>query len=157
MRIGNGYDVHRLVAGRPLILGGVVVPYHVGLEGYSDGDSLTHSIIDALLGAAALGDIGFHFPPGDPRFKDAKSISLLNHVSTLLQEYGYWVANIDSVIVCEEPKLANSIVQMRQNLADALEIDVGLVSVKATTNEGLGHLGRGEAIASYAVALIERL
>ncbi len=157
MRIGTGYDVHRLVSGRALIIGGIEIDYHLGLEGHSDGDPLTHSIIDALLGAAALGDIGMHFPPGDPRFKGANSLVLLGHVYELLSERGYRIVNIDSTIICESPKMSPFFDRMRAALAACLHVDVDALSVKATTTEKLGYIGRGEAIAAEAVALIVRI
>ncbi len=156
MRIGTGYDVHRLVSGRALIIGGIEIDYHLGLEGHSDGDPLTHSIIDALLGAAALGDIGMHFPPGDPRFKGSNSLVLLGHVYELLSERGYRIVNIDSTIICESPKMSPFFDRMRATLAACLHVDVDALSVKATTTEKLGYIGRGEAIAAEAVALIVR-
>ena len=154
MRIGHGYDVHRLVAGRPLILGGVEIPWEKGLLGHSDADVLTHAVMDALLGAAALGDIGKHFPDTDPRYKGADSLELLRQVGVMLREAGYTVGNIDSTILCQAPKLASHIPAMRQNIASALGIDAGAVSVKATTEEKLGFTGSGEGIAAHAVALI---
>lgn len=154
MRIGHGYDVHRLVEGRKLILGGVEIPYEKGLLGHSDADVLLHAISDALLGAAALGDIGKHFPDTDPRYKGADSLELLRQVGVMLREAGYTVGNIDSTILCQAPKLASHIPAMRQNIASALGIDAGAVSVKATTEEKLGFTGSGEGIAAHAVALI---
>jgi len=154
MRIGNGYDVHRLVEGRKLILGGVTLNYPLGLLGHSDADVLTHAVCDALLGAAALGDIGKHFPDTDPRYAGADSLKLLGAVCELLRQNGYEVENIDSIIVAQQPKMAPHIAQMRQNLADACGIDVTRISVKATTEEGLGLTGDGKAISSYAVALL---
>lgn len=154
MRIGHGYDVHRLVEGRKLILGGVEIPYEKGLLGHSDADVLLHAISDALLGAAALGDIGKHFPDTDPRYKGADSLELLRQVGVMLREEGYTVGNIDSTILCQAPKLASHIPAMRQNIASALGIDAGAVSVKATTEEKLGFTGSGEGIAAHAVALI---
>lgn len=157
MRIGHGYDVHRLVPGRPLVLGGVTIPCELGLEGHSDGDSLAHAIIDALLGAAALGDIGMFFPPGDPKFKNADSMDLLSKVNDQIRSLSYRVINIDSTVVCENPKLSPYFGRMRAQLAKVLQIDVGQISVKATTNEKLGYIGRGEAIAAQAVVLIDRV
>ena len=154
MRIGHGYDVHRLVEGRKLILGGVEIPYEKGLLGHSDADVLLHAISDALLGAAALGDIGKHFPDTDPRYKGADSLELLRQVGVMLREAGYTVGNIDSTILCQAPKLASHIPAMRQNIASALGIDADAVSVKATTEEKLGFTGSGEGIAAHAVALI---
>lgn len=154
MRIGTGYDVHRLEEGLPLWIGGVRVPYTHGLLGHSDADVLIHAVCDALLGAAALGDIGKHFPDTDPQYKGISSVKLLAHVGKLLKEKGYTVGNIDSTIVAQRPKLAPYIQQMRQTMADALSIDVEQVSVKATTTEHLGFEGREEGISAQAVALI---
>ena len=155
MRIGTGYDVHQLAEGLPLWLGGVLVPHTHGLVGHSDADVLLHAICDALLGAAALGDIGKHFPDTDPQYKGISSLKLLTHVGGLLKEDGYHVGNIDSTVAAQRPKLAPYIQQMRQNIADALGIEVGQVSVKATTTEHLGFEGRMEGISAQAVALIE--
>lgn len=157
MRIGNGFDVHRLVEGRPLILGGVTVPFHSGLLGHSDGDALTHAIINALLGAAALGDIGTHFPPSDQRYKDANSQGLLRQVKTMLTERGYRISNVDSMIMCEHPKLSPFYAAMRETLAATLGVAVSCVSVKASTTEGLGIIGSGKGIAAQAVALLEEI
>jgi 2-C-methyl-D-erythritol 2,4-cyclodiphosphate synthase len=157
MRVGFGYDVHRLVKDRALILGGVDIPFRTGLLGHSDADVLIHAVIDALLGAAALGDIGAHFPPSDPKYKDISSIKLLCHVSTLLKEKGYGISNIDSTVVAEAPKLALYISVMVENIAGALGCAPGLVSVKATTEEGMGVTGSGEAISAYAVTLLSSL
>ena len=154
MRIGIGYDIHRLVEGRKLILGGVEIPFEKGLLGHSDSDVLTHAICDALLGAAALGDIGSHFPDTDPRFKGASSLDMLAHVVELLEQQGYRIANVDSIINAEKPKLAPHIASIRNQLATVLRVDVSQVSVKAKTNEKLDAVGRGEAIAAQAVALI---
>jgi 2-C-methyl-D-erythritol 2,4-cyclodiphosphate synthase len=154
VRIGNGYDIHRLVEGRPLILGGVTVPYEKGLEGHSDGDVLTHAIINALLGALALGDIGMHFPPGDARFKGINSQDMLRHTQKLLETKGQKIVNIDSMIVCERPKLSPLYAAMREALSKTLAIDVDSISVKASTAEGLGTIGGGLAIAAHAVALV---
>lgn len=154
MRIGIGYDIHRLVDGRKLILGGVEIPYEKGLLGHSDSDVLTHAICDALLGAAALGDIGSHFPDSDPRFKGASSLDLLFYVVGLLKARGFVVANIDSTVIAERPKLAPHIAAIRNTLANILQIDIDQVSVKAKTNETLDAVGRGEAMAAQAVALI---
>ena len=154
MRVGIGYDVHRLVEGRKLILGGVEIEHEVGLLGHSDADVLLHAISDALLGAAALGDIGKHFPDKDPQYKGISSLILLSHVGRLLTEHGYAVGNIDATIVAQAPKLAPHIDKMRVNIADALGIEVGQVGVKATTTEGLGFAGTKEGMASYAVALL---
>ena len=155
MRIGHGYDVHRLVEDRKLILGGVEVPYEKGLLGHSDADVLTHAVMDALLGAAALGDIGKHFPDTDPAYAGADSIALLRHVTALLDREGYRVENIDATILCQRPKLAPAIAQMRQNLADAIGVSLKQVSVKATTEEKLGFTGSGEGIAAHAVCLLQ--
>ena len=156
IRIGTGYDVHKLGEGLPLWLGGVLVPHTHGLIGHSDADVLLHAICDALLGAAALGDIGKHFPDTDPQYKGISSLKLLAHVGALLKEKGYSVGNIDSTIVAQRPKLAPYIMQMRQNVADTLGIDVDCVSVKATTTEHLGFEGREEGISAQAVALLVR-
>lgn len=155
MRIGTGYDVHKLVPGRKLILGGVTVPYELGLDGHSDADVIVHAIMDALLGAAALGDIGQHFPDNDPEYKGADSIELLKEVGNILKKEGYKVGNIDSTIIAQRPKLMTFLPEMRKNVAAALGIDVNQVSIKATTEEHLGFTGRGEGISSQAVALIE--
>lgn len=155
MRIGHGYDVHRLTEGRKLILGGVDIPYEKGLLGHSDADVLTHAIMDALLGAAALGDIGKLFPDTDPAYAGADSLVLLERVRERLSEAGYRVGNIDATILAQRPKLAPHILQMRANLADRLGIKVDQVSVKATTEEGLGFTGTGEGMAAHAVCLLE--
>ncbi len=154
IRIGTGYDVHRLAEGLPLWLGGVQVPHSHGLVGHSDADVLLHAICDALLGAAALGDIGKHFPDTDPKYKGISSLKLLAHVGNLLKERGYTVGNIDSTVAAQRPKLAPYIEQMRQNIADTLGIDVDRVSVKATTTEHLGFEGREEGISAQAAATI---
>ena len=154
MRIGTGYDVHRLGEGLPLWLGGVQVPHSHGLIGHSDADVLLHAVCDALLGAAALGDIGKHFPDTDPQYKGISSLKLLAHVGWLLGEQGYKVGNIDATVAAQRPKLAPYIGQMRQNIADTLGIEVGQVSVKATTTEHLGFEGREEGISAQAVALL---
>lgn len=154
MRIGTGYDVHRLGEGLPLWLGGVSVPHSHGLIGHSDADVLLHAVCDALLGAAAMGDIGKHFPDTDPQYKGISSLKLLAHVGRLLQEKGYHVENIDSTVAAQRPMLAPYIQQMRQNIADTLGIDVDCVSVKATTTEHLGFEGREEGISAQAVVLI---
>ena len=156
IRVGIGIDFHRLVPGRKLILGGVEVPFELGLEGHSDADVLLHAICDALLGAAALGDIGQHFPPGDPAYKDISSLVLLARVRELLAQAGYLPLQLDSVVIAEAPKLAPYIGEMRGRIAGALGLPVGAVSVKATTSEGLGPMGRGEGIAAWAVALIRK-
>lgn len=157
MRIGTGYDVHKLVEGRKLILGGVEIPFEKGLLGHSDADVLTHAVMDSLLGAAALGDIGQHFPDTDPRYAGADSIALLREVRRLLEEAGYRVGNVDATIICQRPKLAGYLPAMRENIAAALEISAGQVSVKATTEEHLGFTGRGEGISTQAAALLERM
>ncbi|MDO5485386.1 MAG: 2-C-methyl-D-erythritol 2,4-cyclodiphosphate synthase [Sarcina sp.] len=154
MRIGTGYDVHRLVEGRKLILGGVDIPYEKGLLGHSDADVLVHAIMDALLGAAALGDIGLHFPDSDPAYKGADSLSLAGHVSRILEDNGWIIENVDSTVIAQAPKLRPYIDQMRTNIARALRIDVTKVSVKATTEEHLGFTGRGEGISAQAAALL---
>ena len=156
MRIGNGYDVHRLVPGRKLILGGVDVPYSKGLLGHSDADVLLHALSDAILGAIGGGDIGRHFPDTDPAYEGADSIKLLRHVMDLADAKGYRIANVDTTIVAQRPKLAPFIGQMRLNIANALSTDEDRVNVKATTTEELGFAGRGEGIAAYAVALLEQ-
>ena len=155
MRIGIGYDAHKFAENRKLILGGVEIPYEKGLLGVSDADVLLHAIMDALLGAAALGDIGKHFPPSDPKYLGISSIKLLNHVSSLLNENGFEVDNIDSIVIAEKPHISKFIPQMRENIANALSIDVSAVSVKATTTEGMGFEGRGEGIAAQAVCLLK--
>lgn len=154
MRVGMGYDVHKLVEGRPLILGGVTVPHTLGLLGHSDADVLLHAVMDALLGAAAMGDIGKHFPDTDPAYKGISSMKLLEHVRDLLEEKGYVIDNIDATIIAQRPKLRPYIEQMEQNIADVLGIAKEQVNVKATTEEGLGFSGREEGIASQAVCLL---
>lgn len=155
MRIGTGYDVHRLVEDRDLIIGGVKIPYEKGLLGHSDADVLLHAIMDALLGAAALGDIGKHFPDSDEKYKGASSIMLMEQVRKILEDNNYIIENVDSTIIAQKPKLASYIEEMRNNIAKALEIDVSRVSVKATTEEGLGFTGDGQGIAVQASALID--
>lgn len=154
MRIGHGYDVHRLVKGRKLILGGVEVPHTLGLLGHSDADVLTHAVMDALLGAAALGDIGRHFPDTDPAYAGADSLKLLDHVVELLEEKGYQVGNVDATILAQKPKLAPYIEKMRDNLAARMKVEPDQVNVKATTEEKLGFTGAEEGIAAHAVALL---
>lgn len=154
MRIGQGYDVHKLVEGRDLILGGVTVPYELGLLGHSDADVLVHAVMDALLGAAALGDIGQHFPDTDPEYKGISSIALLERVGALLEEKGYVIENIDATVIAQRPKLAAYRPQMAENIAKALRLEVNRVSVKATTEEGLGFTGSGEGISSQAITLL---
>jgi 2-C-methyl-D-erythritol 2,4-cyclodiphosphate synthase len=155
MRIGFGYDVHPLAAGRPLILGGIKIPYLLGLQGHSDADVLIHAICDALLGAIAEGDIGGHFPDTDPQYKEIRSTILLKKVMTRMREKGFHILNIDASIVAQKPKLADFIPRMVKEIADVLEIETGRVNVKATTSEGLGFVGREEGITAYAVALVQ--
>lgn len=157
LRVGHGYDVHRLTEGRALILGGVTVPFDRGLLGHSDADVLTHAVMDALLGAAALGDIGKLFPDSDEAYAGADSIALLERVTALLREHGWQVGNVDATVVAQTPKLAPYVPDMRRRLAEAMGLDVDCVSVKATTEERLGFTGSGEGMAAHAVALIERL
>lgn len=157
MRIGHGYDVHRLVEGRKLILGGVEIPFEKGLDGHSDADVLVHAVMDALLGAAALGDIGILFPDSDERYLGADSVELLKKVRDVLQEHGWKPGNLDATVIAQRPKLAPYIDTMRKRIADALETDAENVSVKATTEERLGFTGSGEGIAAHAVCLIERV
>ena len=156
MRIGHGYDVHRLVTGRKLILGGVDIPYETGLLGHSDADVLTHAVMDALLGAAAMGDIGHLFPDNDPAYSGADSLKLARCVARL-HAAGYTVSNLDCTVLAQAPKIAPHIAQMRRNLAQCMDVDVDRVSVKATTEEGLGFTGTREGIAAHAVVLIERI
>jgi 2-C-methyl-D-erythritol 2,4-cyclodiphosphate synthase len=156
IRIGNGYDIHRLVEGRPLILGGVKIPHTLGLLGHSDGDALIHAIMDALLGALSLGDIGHYFPPTDPKWEGADSIVLLKQVNRLIQSKGWQIVNIDSVIVAEKPKLKPHLPAMQEKLTHVLELKPEQVSIKATTNEKLGPTGREEGIAAYTVALLSK-
>ena len=155
MRIGHGYDVHRLVAGRDLILGGVKIPYHLGLDGHSDADVLLHAVMDALLGAAALRDIGYHFPDTDPAYKGADSMELLKIVGQKLADTGYRVGNIDVTMIAQRPKLKDYIPAMAENIARALDIPADRVNVKATTEEGLGFTGSGEGLRCHAVCLLE--
>ena len=155
MRVGIGYDVHALTAGRRLVLGGIDIPFARGLSGWSDADVLTHAVIDALLGAAALGDIGSHFPPGDPQYKDISSLILLGRVKDKLVENGFKIANVDATIIAEQPRLGEYIGSMRQQLSQTLGINVSRISVKASTSDQLGFTGRGEGIAVFAIALIE--
>jgi len=157
MRIGLGYDIHRLIKGRQLILGGVTIPYPKGLLGHSDADVLCHAIADSLLGAAALGDIGQHFPNTDKRYKDISSLILLKHVLILTRKAGYTINNIDCMIAAEAPRLAPHITAMRRNLASALKLRSSQVSVKATTNEGLDDIGKGRGIWAQAVCLLETI
>ena len=155
MRIGHGYDVHRLTENRKLILGGVEIPYEKGLLGHSDADVLAHAVMDALLGAAGLGDIGRHFPDNDDRYLGADSLVLLKEVCRLLKEKGYHVGNVDATVIAQKPKLMAYIPEMRKNLADVMNVDEDAVNVKATTEEKLGFTGEGLGIAAHAVALIE--
>ena len=156
MRVGMGYDVHRLTVGRKLIMGGVEIPYEKGLLGHSDADVLVHAVMDALLGAAALGDIGKHFPDTDPEYEGVSSIRLLEYVGRILEENGYVIENIDATIIAQRPKMRPYIDQMRENMAEALGIETNQVSVKATTEEGLGFTGNGQGISSQAICLIEK-
>ena len=155
-RIGNGYDIHRLVPSRPLIVGGVEINHHKGLLGYSDADVLTHAIIDAMLGALALGDIGQHFPPVHPQWKDANSLKLLAEVNRIITDLRWAVSNVDSVLIAEKPKFSPHVATMRENIARVLGVAKEQVSVKATTNEQLGAIGREEAIAAQAVVLLAK-
>ncbi|MEF2805521.1 MAG: 2-C-methyl-D-erythritol 2,4-cyclodiphosphate synthase [Massilistercora timonensis] len=157
MRIGMGYDVHRLMEGRDLILGGVKIPYEKGLLGHSDADVLLHAVMDALLGAAALGDIGKHFPDTDPAYEGASSMRLLEHVGKLLEERLYVVENIDATIIAQRPKMAPHIEEMRRNIVAALHLELDQVNVKATTEEGLGFTGTGEGISAQAVACLDSI
>ncbi|HIY12674.1 MAG TPA: 2-C-methyl-D-erythritol 2,4-cyclodiphosphate synthase [Candidatus Agathobaculum merdipullorum] len=156
MRIGHGYDVHRLVEGRKCIIGGVDIPHETGLDGHSDADVLVHAVMDALLGALALGDIGKHFPDTDPRYKGADSMALLRHVAALIAKEGYRLGNLDATVLAQAPKLAPHIMQMRENIAAALGCEVSRVSVKATTEEKLGFTGAKQGIAAHCVCLLER-
>jgi 2-C-methyl-D-erythritol 2,4-cyclodiphosphate synthase len=154
-RIGFGFDVHRLAAGRKLVLGGVEIPFEKGLLGHSDADVLSHAIADALLGAAAAGDIGTHFPDTDPKYKNISSLTLLSHVAHLLAEKSFAIVNIDTTIVLQQPKIAPHVERMRKNIAGALHVEIDTVSVKATTNEGLGFIGAGDGAVAYAVAQVD--
>lgn len=154
MRIGHGYDVHRLTENRKLILGGVLIPYEKGLLGHSDADVLVHAVMDSLLGALALGDIGKHFPDTDPKYKGADSIELLKHVTGLINEKGYTLGNLDATVIAQSPKLAPYIEQMRKNIADAVGCDISQVNVKATTEEKLGFTGDGSGISAHCVCLL---
>jgi 2-C-methyl-D-erythritol 2,4-cyclodiphosphate synthase len=156
VRIGNGYDLHRLVSGRPLILAGVTIPFDKGLDGHSDADIVCHAVTDAILGAAALGDIGRLFPDTEPKWKDADSIALLKGAMTRVQAAGYRVANVDVTVIAQKPKLLPYLDEMRGNLAAALEVDPSAVSVKGKTNEGVDSMGHGESMACHAVALLMR-
>ena len=155
MRTGIGYDVHRLAVGRKLVLGGVVIPFEKGLLGHSDADVLTHAVCDALLGAAGLGDIGEHFPDTDTKYKDISSLTLLAHTKVMIQEKGFVIQNLDTIVFAEMPKIGPYRKQMQQNLGSALNVDPANVNIKATTTEGLGTIGRGEGIAAMCVALVE--
>lgn len=157
MRIGMGYDVHKLVEGRKLILGGVEIPYEKGLLGHSDADVLLHAIMDALLGASALGDIGKHFPDTDPAYKGICSLKLLEHVAGLLEEHRFVIENIDATIIAQKPKMRPYIDRMRENIAAALQVELDQINVKATTEEGLGFTGSGEGISSQAVCMLEKV
>lgn len=154
IRIGNGYDIHQLVVGRPLILGGVAIPHNLGLLGHSDADVLTHAIMDALLGALSLGDIGHYFPPSDPQWQGADSLLLLKQVLAVIQSQGWSIGNIDSTIIAEKPKLKPHLKLMRSTLAKTMAIEMDQISIKATTNEKLGSVGREEGICVHAVALL---
>ena len=156
LRIGHGYDAHRLVPRRGLILGGVEIPFHLGLDGHSDADVLTHAIMDAMLGALALGDIGKHFPPQDGSFKGADSIGLLRKVIAMVKTEGFALSNLDATIIAQKPRLAGFIPQMRENIAAATQVPVNHISVKATTEEGMGFTGRQEGIAAHCVVLLVR-
>ncbi len=156
LRIGHGYDVHRLVEQRPLILGGVDIPYERGLLGHSDADVLTHAVMDSIIGAMALGDIGRHFPDTDERYRGADSIRLLESVAALMADRGYFVVNIDATVIAQRPKLMPYIEEMRKNIARALGCDISQINVKATTEERLGFTGREEGISAHAVALLEK-
>jgi 2-C-methyl-D-erythritol 2,4-cyclodiphosphate synthase len=155
MRVGLGYDIHRLALGRKLVLGGLPIPSKLGLEGHSDADVLLHALMDALLGAAGLGDIGIHFPPSDDRYRNISSLFLLQQVRLLVDQHGFRLVNADLVVVAEEPRLAPYVEEMRRRIGDALQVEPTRISIKATTNEGVGAEGRREAISARAVALIE--
>ena len=155
VRIGHGYDVHRLIEGRSLVLGGVEIPFAKGLDGHSDADVLLHAVCDALLGSLALGDIGGHFPDNDSQFKDIPSLELLRRVEVMVKEKGFSIGNIDVTLVAEQPKIANHMAQMQENIARTAAIEKDRISIKATTTEGLGFVGKGEGIAAHAVVLVE--
>jgi 2-C-methyl-D-erythritol 2,4-cyclodiphosphate synthase len=157
MRVGHGFDAHRLVEGRPFVVGGVTIPFERGPLGHSDGDTLTHAICDALLGAAALGDLGAHFPDTDPQWKGVDSLTLLAAVHEQLVRHGWTIGNIDATVVVQAPKLSPHIAAMRDSLAETLTLDIGKISVKAKTSEGMGYTGDGSGIAAYAVALLTSL
>lgn len=154
IRIGNGYDIHKLVTGRPLILGGVEIPHSMGLLGHSDADVLIHAIMDALLGALGMGDIGHYFPPSDPKWEGANSTILMQQVATIIESQGWKIGNIDSTVVAEQPKLKPHLKPMRKAIAQTLDIEIEQISIKATTNEQLGPVGREEGICAYAVVLL---
>ncbi len=156
VRVGHGYDVHRLGPQRRLIIGGVDIPWKLGLEGHSDADVLCHAVADALLGALAMGDIGAHFPPGDPTYKDADSLGLLEQVGHMLREQGWQTGNLDATLVAQQPRMASHLPQMRQNIARVLQVEIDAVSIKATTEEGLGFTGTGQGIAAHCVVLVEQ-
>lgn len=155
MKIGIGYDTHKLIENRKLIIGGVIIPHEKGLLGHSDADVLVHAIMDSLLGAMALGDIGQHFPDDDPKYKDISSIKLLTYVLGLLRDNNYTIENIDTIVATQEPKLSPYVNEMRQNIAQALEIEINQVNIKATTTEGLGFIGENLGISSYSIALLK--
>ncbi len=155
-RIGHGYDLHRLVENRKLILGGVDIPYEKGLLGHSDADVLVHALMDSLLGALAFGDIGKHFPDSDPEYKDISSVRLLEKVKSIIENEGFTLSNTDITVIAQKPKLLPYIPEMRKNIADTLGCDISCISIKATTEEGLGATGNGEAIAAHAVCILER-
>ena len=154
MYIGIGYDVHRLVTGRKLVLGGIVIPFEKGLAGHSDADVLVHAACDSVLGAAAMGDIGMHFPDTDPKFKNIDSLKLLAESNSMIRRKGFFIRNIDTIIFAEAPKIGPYRKRMQQNLADAIEVDPGCINIKATTTEGLGLIGKGEGIGAMSVALL---
>ncbi len=156
MRVGIGYDVHRLVAGRKLVLGGVLIPFEKGLLGHSDADVLVHAVCDALLGAAGLGDIGLHFPDTDPKFKDISSLTLLAETKAMIRNQGYSICNIDTIIFAEAPNISSFRKKMQENLAKTVEVDPGCINIKATTTEGMGIIGKGEGIGAMSVAFLEK-
>jgi 2-C-methyl-D-erythritol 2,4-cyclodiphosphate synthase len=156
MRVGTGYDVHRLVTGRKLVLGGVVIPFEKGLMGHSDADVLVHAVCDALLGAAAMGDIGLHFPDTDPKLKDVSSMKLLAQTVEMIRRKGYVVENIDSIVFAEAPKIGSYRSKMQQNLAKTIDVEPDCINIKATTTEGLGFIGKGQGIAAMSVALLKK-
>jgi 2-C-methyl-D-erythritol 2,4-cyclodiphosphate synthase len=156
MRIGIGYDVHKLVAGRQLVLGGIVIPFEKGLLGHSDADVLVHAVCDALLGAAAMGDIGLHFPDTDPKFKNISSLKLLAETNAMVRDDGFTIGNIDTIIFAEAPKIGPYRKMMQKKLAETVEVDPGCINIKATTTEGLGVIGKGEGIGAMSVALLEK-